>query len=284
MSSAHSASLRSADESCHTRPVDAPATWQENCFIMGFDEERDLCIYFHVGRLSDHVETKAAAGRGNTIVWADSHDDAWPEVVVPFEHLRLDWHGQDIGFDLDLRSDLAAIDHAEALVKMGLPGAERDHYESVGRLLGQIELDGATTDFDGVFWRDHTWGAREYARFGTSWWWPTCIDKGRAYVGGAAVELEGRVLGYGLVADDDGVWAARQVEVRVDGAPQPGEYTGVTVEFEPDGHEPVQLRYEPRHHFCTTFAGFNVDRRWNDAFSRCTWGKHRGHGSIELGV
>jgi predicted secreted hydrolase len=284
MSSAEHLALSATDESVHLRPRDAPDTWQENCFVMGYDESRDLSVYFHVERLADRFEIKAAAGRGDAITWAHSNDDAWPEVVVPFEHLRLEWASEQVGFELELRSEIPAIDHAEALMKMGLPGAERDHYEAVGRLLGRIEIDGGSVDFDGLFWRDHTWGAREYAQFGASWWWPTCLDGGRAYVSGVAVDVGDRVLGYGLVADENGVAGATEVRVEVQGQRSPGEYTGVTVEYEPAGRDPVRLVYTPRHHLCTTFPSFNVDRQWNDAFSLCTWGDRQGYGSIELGI
>lgn len=251
---------------------------------MGYDSDSDVCVYFHVERLLDRIEIKAAAGRGGAIVWEDSHDDVWPEVVVPYEHLRLGQRGARLGFDLELRSELPAIDHAAALEQMGLPGAERDHYEVVGRMAGTVSVDGATFDIGGLFWRDHTWGAREYHEFGTSWWWPTCLDNGCAYVGGVAVEVGDRALGYGLVADEDGVGIASEVSVEVEGQATPGGYTGTTVRFTPGGREPVELRSTTHHHLCTTFPGFGVERRWNDAFSACEWGDRRGFGSVELGA
>jgi len=283
MSSASTGRLTAADESLHARPVNAPDTWQENCFVMGYDAERDLCVYFHVERLTRGVEVKAAIAQDGKIRWADAHDDAWLDIRVPYEHLRLDWKGEGLGFDLDLHAELPAIDHGAALDQMGLPGAERDHYEAVGRLSGTLAVDGATTPFDGVFWRDHTWGAREYVKFGASWWWPTALDGGRAYASGVAVEFGDQVLGYGLVADEDGVGVASEVSVQVQGETRVGAYTGVEVSYIPHGREPVTLKYTPKHHLCTTFPGFGVDREWNDAFSSCTWGGRSGYGSIELG-
>ena len=275
--------LTAADESLHARPADAPSTWQENCFVMGYDEARDLCVYFHVERHSDRVDVKAAVARDGDVRWVDTHDDVWPDVVIPYEHLRLDWAGEGLGIDLELRSELSAIDHGAALDAMGLPGAERDHYEAVGLLSGTVSVEGGSTPFDGVFWRDHTWGAREYANFGASWWWPTAIDGGRVYVSGVAVELGDRIVGYGLVADEDGVGVAAEVSVDVEGEPQVGKYTAVNVSYEPQGREPVELRYDVKHHLCTTFPGFNVDRKWNDAYSSVRWGAHSGYGSMELG-
>jgi predicted secreted hydrolase len=275
--------LTAADESLHPRPSNAPETWQENCFIMGYDEVRDLCVYLHVEHHRDRVDVKAAVAKDGDARWVDADDDVWPDVVTPYEHLRVDWSGGGLSLDLELRSELPPIDHGAALDAMGLPGAERDHYEAVGRLTGTVSVDGAATLFDGVFWRDHTWGAREYANFGTSWWWPTALDGGRAYVSGVAVELGDRVVGYGLVADDDGLGIAAQVSVDVEGESEPGKYTAVSVSYEPEGRDPVHLRYVPKHHLCTTYPGFNVDRRWNDAFSSVTWGSRAGFGSMELG-
>ncbi|KUH87738.1 MULTISPECIES: hypothetical protein [unclassified Mycobacterium] len=277
--------LSAEAESVHLRPDGAPDNWQENCTLMGYDADRDVSIYFHVARLIDRVEIKAAAGRGDAINWVDSNDDVWPEIVTPYEHLRLDWSGQQIGFNLELRSEIAAIDHAAAMISLGLPGVEHDHYEAVGRLIGSVHIDGGLVDFDGVFWRDHTWGAREYDLFGTSWWWPTCIDNGGAYAGGVAVEVGDSVLGYGLVADEHGVSAAGKVDVNVKGGQvSPGSYTAVSVEYEPEGREPVRLDYATRHHLCSTFPSFNADRQWNDAYSLCKWGDRQGYGSIELSV
>ena len=136
----------------------------------------------------------------------------------------------------------------------------------------------------GLFVRDHTWGAREYRKFGDSWWWPTCLDDGRAYVGGVCVELGERTLGYGLVADEDGVAAATDIGVEVDGVIAPGGYAGTTIRFTPAGREQVVLRSRTRRHFTTTFPGFGVERRWNEAYSICEWDGRRGFGSVELGT
>lgn len=281
--SSMSGRLTAADESLHARPAGAPSTWQENCFVMGYDEERDLCVYLHVEHHQDRVDVKAAVAKDGDVRWVDTHDDVWPDVITPYEHLRIDWSGEGLGLDLELHSDLPAIDHGAALDAMGLPGAERDHYEAVGRLSGTVSVDGGQTPFNGVFWRDHTWGAREYAKFGASWWWPTAIDGGHAYVSGVAVELGDQIVGYGLVADEDGLGIAAAVAVDVEGDTQVGRYTAVNVSYEPEGREPVHLRYETKHHLCTTFPGFNVDRQWNDAFSSVTWGSRSGYGSMELG-
>ncbi len=275
--------LSAADDEPHARHEGAPDTWQENCFLLARDDDNDACVYLHVERLSHGTEIKAAVDIAGSTTWAEAGDDWWYDVVVPFEDTRWQWRGGGLAVDLRLRSHLPAVDHAEVLVALGLPGAERDHYEAVGRVEGRITVAGSDLDVAGTFVRDHTWGAREYQRFGASWWWPTCFDGGDAYAGGVAVELGDRTVGYGLVADAAGVAAATDVSLEVDGAAAPGGYTGTTIRYSPAGREPVVLTSVTQRHLCTTFPGFGPDRQWNDAYSQCRWGDRSGFGSRELG-
>lgn len=275
--------LTPADDGVHARPDGAPEAWQENCFLLARDEARDVCVYLHVERLVDRVEVKAAVDVGGRTTWHDAHDDWWYEVDAPFERTRWCWRGGPLALDLEVAAHLPPVDHAAVLATLGLPGAERDHYEAVGRATGRVSVDGDEVTLDALFVRDHTWGVREYQRFGPSWWWPTCFDGGDAYAGGVAVQLGDRTVGYGLVADADGVAAAAEVAVEVEGHAEPFGYTGTTVRFAPEGRPPVVVTSTTRRHLCTTFPGFGPDRRWNDAYSVCRWGDRTGFGSRELG-
>lgn len=275
--------LSGADDGVHERPAGAPDRWQENCFLLGRDPERDVCVYLHVERLADRVEVKAAVDVAGTTTWHDADDDWWYEVDAPFERTRWSWKGGPLALDLSLRATLPAVDHAAALAVLGLPGAERDHYEAVGRFEGRVEVGGADLPVAGTYVRDHTWGVREYQRFGPSWWWPTCLDDGAAYAGGVAVDLDGTILGYGLVADDDGVAVGADVAVEVDGRAEPGGYRGTTIRYTPSGRAPVELTSRTDRHLTTTFPAFGPDRRWNEAYSTCRWGDRTGFGTRELG-
>jgi hypothetical protein len=275
--------LTPADDEPHERPAGAPSTWQENCFLLARDDERDACVYLHVERHREVVEVKAAIDVAGSTTWHESTDDWWYEVEAPYERTRCRWRGGGLALDLELRAHLPAVDHHEVLQALGLAGAERDHYEVAGRCAGRIEVDGAELAIDGLFVRDHTWGVREYHQFGASWWWPTCFDGGDAYAGGVAVDLGDRVVGYGLVADADGLAAATDVSVEVAGAAEPGGYTGTTIRYTPEGRGPVELTSTTRRHLTTTFPGFGVDRRWNEAYSTCRWDERHGFGTRELG-
>jgi hypothetical protein len=275
--------LTAADDGVHARPAGGPDSWQENCFLLARDEAAGVCLYLHVERLAGGVEIKAAVDAAGTTIWDESRDDWWYEVAVPFERSRWAWRGDRIAMDLALISTLPAVDHAAVLAELGLPGAERDHYEAVGRLTGRVTVDGGDLTVEGLFVRDHTWGTREYQRFGASWWGPTCFDGGAAYAGGVAVELGDRVVGYGLVADDDGVASAAAVALELDGEPEPGGYRGTTIRYQPADREAVELVSTTHRHLCTTFPGFGADRRWNEAYSSCRWGDRSGFGTRELG-
>jgi hypothetical protein len=275
--------LTGGDDGTHARPADAPPSWQENCFLLARDDERDVCAYLHVERLADRVEVKAAVDVAGTTTWHEQAGDWWYDVDWPFERTRWAWRGGPLQLDLELSSHLEPVDHAAALAALGLPGAERDHYECVGRAVGTVAVDGDAISVDALFVRDHTWGAREYQRFGPSWWWPTCFDGGDAYAGGVAVELDGRVVGYGLVADGDGVAVGTDVAVEVEGVAEPAGYTATTIRFTPDGRAPVALTSATLRHLTTTFPAFGPDRRWNEAYSACRWGDRTGFGVRELG-
>lgn len=275
--------LTAADDGLHERPAGAPETWQENCFLLARDDELDVCIYLHVERLHDRVELKAALDVGGETTWAEAKDEWWYDVVVPFEHVRWGWRGAGVALDLDLRAHLAPVDHADALAMLGLAGAERDHYEVVGRCEGRVAAGDASLDVAGLFVRDHTWGAREYHRFGASWWWPTCFDGGDAYAGGVAVQLDDRTVGYGIVADEDGIAAGIDVRLEVEGTAAAGGYSGTTIRYTPGDRAPVTLASTTQRHLCTTFPGFGVERQWNDAYSTCAWDGRVGFGSRELG-
>jgi len=275
--------LTTADDGVHPRPAGASDRWQENCFILGRDDDRDVCIYVHVERLLDRVEVKAALDIGGVTTWCDTHDDWWYEIGTAFEQLRVSWKGGPLALDLSLSSHLAPIDHARALDELGLPGAERDHYEAVGRFAGTVSVDGDSRSVSGLFVRDHTWGERRYDMFGSSWWWPTCFDGGDAYAGGVAVEFDDRIVGYGLVADGHGVSVATDVSVSVDGVAEPLGYAGTQVRFSPSDRPPVELISRTLRHLSTTFPAFGPDRRWNEAYSHCTWGSRTGFGSREIG-
>jgi hypothetical protein len=275
--------LTPADDGRHERPPGAPDSWQENCFLLARDDALDACVYLHLERLAGGAELKAAVDVGGVTTWVDAHDDWWYDVETAFERTRWAWRGGAIELDLVASSTLGAVDHAEVLATLGLPGAERDHYEAVGRISGRVSVDGADLSIDGLFVRDHTWGAREYHRFGASWWWPTCFDGGQAYASGVAVDLGDRTVGYGLVADAGGVAASATVSLAVTGSAEPGGYTGTTIAYEPEGRAPVELTSVTHRHLCTTFPGFGADRRWNEAYSTCRWGDRTGFGTRELG-
>lgn len=275
--------LTGSDESVHPRPADAPPTWQENCFVLGHDQEGDTSVYVHVERMHDRVEVKAAVGYDDEVVWFEAHDDWWPDVETPFESLRLRWAGGPLAFDLRLSSHLPPADHAAALERLGLPGAERDHYEAVGRFEGAVSVHGSRRTTNGLFVRDHTWGNREYHQFGASWWFPTCFDGGDAYVGGVAVDLGGRSVGYGIVADDAGLAVGTDVAISVSGSSEPFGYEATSISFTPEGREPVVTTSTTNRHLCTTFPAFGADRRWNEAYSVCRWEGRVGFGTRELG-
>ena len=153
--------LSPADDGLHERPTDAPDSWQENCFLLARDDERDLCAYLHVERLHDHVEVKAAVDVAGTTTWHDTHDDWWYEVAVPFERSAVALGRRrrrprprssppTCRPSTTLRSSPPSAWPAPSATTTRPSGAAR----------GTVTVDGDDVGFDGLFVRDHTWGMR----------------------------------------------------------------------------------------------------------------------------
>ena len=292
--------LTATDELPHRPPEPLPDRWQENYFVLGLDEEqapRSPCTWNGspaqgsgggegstsrsattvVSSTSVHpIERSARRGRDHVSRWS-SPSSRW--------RLRHDGSGRTgrgpqgfvghgagpvarLGIDVVLASPLGAIDHADMLRRLALPGTERDHYEACGtwegRLVaGERDVDGrgsscATT-------RGGSGSTRSSRRPGGTRRASTTARATSVARSSATATGSG---GYAIVADADGIDATTDVAVRVEGGrEEPCGYpaTVLTAQFPLRGEMTIaaQTAVHLPHHF----PGF-ADRYYcNDALS-----------------
>jgi hypothetical protein len=307
--------LTPADEHPHPTPTPFPAGWQENYFVLAWDDAQRVGFAVHLERFPDRgtVEVKVDVFAGDDVVSGSGHFtlqpgiDAGPVAVSvdePYRRWRLrlaarggagrghlgfvgqpplalDGEGAELAVDVVLESPLGAVDHGEVLKRLALPGTERDHYETSGTWTGSVVVGDRRLVGRGAFVRDHTWGVRGYTAFDAAWWYPSVFDAGEAYIGGALVGYGDRWGGYAIVADRAGVDATTDVRLTADGALAPAGYTGTRMVARFAERE-VTVTSTTRAHMPHLFPGF-ADRYYtNDAFSALEWDGRPGFGIREL--
>jgi len=308
-----STTLRDADEHPHSAPEPLPDRWQENYFVLGFDDDQRAAFALHLERFpaSGLAEIKADVALGETVVSSTSRHPLTEDlsagattidVVEPFREWRLRHDGTGragrgpfgfvghgdgpigaLGIDVTLSSPLGGIDHAAVLAELAMPGTEREHYETCGTWTGRLRAGEHEVTARGLFVRDHTWGPRAYSQLSGAWWYPSCLEAGARYLGGALVRYGDHVSGYAIVADADGHEATTEVALEiVAGIEAPVRYdtTVVTARFATRGE--LRVKGSSRLHLPHYFPGF-ADRYFtNDAFCALACGADLGFGVREL--
>lgn len=185
------AGLDPAVERAH--PVAADPGWSENLCFTGWDAEREIGLWLHMGRtpydpeLWHEILTLHLPG-GRTLV-AKNFSRSTDPAAAAGDLLRLrctePFHGWSVEFDGPARqvSDdvLAAgplADGPDQLLRVALEwrsdvpvwqfGAgdwAKTHYQQLGTYAGTVEIDGTTTPLCMRGWRDHSAGPRDLRPF-----------------------------------------------------------------------------------------------------------------------
>lgn len=293
--------LTEADEFPHAAPADRPG-WQENCFLMGWDDDAHAGFYLHVERLpsAGHQELKVMALADGRVAWALSTlplDDGFAGVQVrrPFEALRLDsrvtgrerdgehfiaLRGGDlvkVGIELDLDALSAPVDWNALLEGMGVPGTERDHYEQGLRWRGDVTIGDTTVTASGLAVRDHTWGVRSYDGFERAWWTPLCFDDG-TYLTGVSLDVGGESVGGSILARPGEAPSLLQGHaVSATPVDDAGGYDSAVVNA---GGCVVDAAV--RVHLPVPYPGFGLPFLSSEAFCQLSWEGRTGFGTVEL--
>ncbi len=303
--------LTPADELPHPPPQPLPDRWQENYFLLGWDEQSRAGLYLHLARLpvAGTIDVKAAALLGGTVAAAATELPLGPglggpgvDVVVeePFRRWRLGValagstqrgpngmlstadDGVSLGFDVQIESTLPPIDWREALATLGAPGTERDHYEVACTWSGEVRVGSERIDASGLMIRDHTWGPRSYDEFRRAWWTACCFDEARVYFTGVSVDTGERWTGVSILVEEgaDPVLIPDHRVVLGDASATTGYDTSV-IEASAAGHS-VSIAASTVAHLPIEYPEMSEGFTLNDAFSTLEMGTHRGFGSVEL--
>lgn len=285
--------------------------WQENCFLVGWDDEHRFGFYVHVERFADtgQAEVKTVVfGPAGIASVSESHrfgglfDLPGFElaVVEPFSELRLrldvKGHGGDtgwlappgpgavpIGVDAVLRNTLPPFDWRRGFEQFGIPGVEGSHYEVGGTWTGEIVVGSDVVAGSGLFVRDHSWGPRDLRDFSIAWWTPMVFDGGSAMISGISFLHRGHWKGITLVGDGGAVEAVPHHQVDPAGSATPRGYGGATVLAARDsGEDTIRVSATARVHAPVEYPGFGPGYYMNDALCRCEWEHRQGFGLVEL--
>jgi hypothetical protein len=308
------------DEFLHLPGIEMPERWQENMMFYGWDAENAIGFYFHVQRIPHRsfTEVKAvvcqpAGGASGRQVVPMPPDSIHEGLVIeePFRRARLSFDGLgelldgpvalptlsesgSVPFAIDLRlSGLAGpADWCEPLSRMS--STETTHYQVAGSFEGRLGYGERSFDSSGLFWRDHTWGVRNYTpqeheisdgRGGlhSSWFTPLVFDEGRTLVNGLWIRLmDGREQQFVVLSEGEATSYFDEFAVEVlDGAQQIGRYRTVRITGG-DQRTPIDCRLEVARHLPIWLPDHGEHTVLNEAFGAASWGSRTGWGSAEL--
>ncbi|MDT5100440.1 MAG: hypothetical protein QOC76_4177 [Mycobacterium sp.] len=174
---------------------DIPA-WTENLLFTPYDPVNDVGMWLHLGTVADKWEMwedrvliALPQDQGVLSMWA--YHRTIPErrpaganlefhCEEPFRKWRITFDGfclrssyeqmrtapladgpkSHVRMDLNVECVTPVWDAATAGEGMAEQSWAREHYEQLTRVTGQLVVDGVSTDFNGVGWRDHSRGPR----------------------------------------------------------------------------------------------------------------------------
>jgi hypothetical protein len=170
--------------------------WTENLLFTPYDPVADIGMWLHLGTVADRWEMwedrvliALPADQGVLSMWA--YHRTVPErqpaganlefhCEQPFQKWRITFDGFCVRSTYEEMRTGPLTDGAKSHVRLDLvvecvtpvwdaatagPGMSeqswaREHYEQLTRVTGQVTVDGAAVDFNGIGWRDHSRGPR----------------------------------------------------------------------------------------------------------------------------
>lgn len=308
------------DESLHTPGTEMPERWQENMMVYGWDLEHAIGFFFHVQRIPHRgfTEVKAVVcepgggASGRTVVPMPA-DSMYEGLVIeqPFGRARLSVSPMGTALDspaaLPALSESGSVPFSIDLVLDGRAGpadwfeplsamaaTESNHYQVAGSFEGTLSHGERTVAAAGLFWRDHTWGLRNYTpeeydvsdgRGGlhSSWFTPAVFDDGRTFINGLWIRMmDGREQQFLVVSEGErtSYFPDYAVEV-VSGTQEVCRYDAVRITGG-DAQTPVDVHLDVARHLPMWLPEHGPSSVLSEALGAATWGLRTGWGSAEL--
>jgi hypothetical protein len=308
------------DESLHSPGSEMPERWQENMMFYGWDADHAIGFYFHVQRIPYRSFTEVK------VVVCQPHDGVSGRAVVPmpdasmydglvidepFRRTRLSFAGSGDTLrgpaSLATVSDAGSIPYSIDLTFTGLAGpadwyeplskmssTETTHYQVAGTFEGTLGYGDHSIGASGMFWRDHTWGIRNYTpeeheisdgRGGlhSSWFTPLVFDEGHTLVNGLWIRLmDGREQQFVVLSEGASTSYFDEFAVEViEGTQEIGAYRSVRITGG-DQQSPIDCRLDVARHLPIWLPDHGPHTVLNEGFGTVTWGSKTGWGSAEL--
>ena len=211
--------------------------------------------------VEDRTDTSFSAGAGLCSYTYDG-DHHWTVRTGDVE-LRLTMHDGHPGFGYWPAS---LADHAAP-----------NHIEATGRVTGTVTAFGATHEFGGTAWRDHSWGKRNWRGFRAHRYYAALFDDGFSFFGVTMVDAGGGHTRIGTLIRDDTVESTQDFDVVAHVGEDGVSNCGGRVTLRVDG-EPMVLDFEP---FARAVVSVHQDCVISDALCRVTLGDRVGVGISE---
>lgn len=308
------------DESIHAPGTEMPERWQENMMVYGWDLEHEIGFFFHVQRIPERrfTELKVVVCTPDTAV-SGRQVVPMPETVMyeglvmeePFRKTSLSFDGLGVahdsafalpalsesggvpyGFELALEGKAGPADWFEPLSKMA--STESTHYQVAGSFEGTLRHGDSSVDASGLYWRDHTWGLRNYdpqtydvsdgkGGLHSSWFTPVVFDEGRTMLNGLWIKTtEGAEQQFCVLSEGERTSYFDRFAVEVtEGAQEICAYDAVRITGGDDETQ-VDCRLDVLRHLPMYLPDHGPSANLSEAFGAASWGSRTGWGSAEL--
>ena len=318
--------LTEQDEFIHPTGTDTPERWQENMMVEAWDLDHSIGFWFHIQRVPaiSFCELKYAVfginkGASGLAKVPLATDQMYPglSIVKPFELAQLKFQGKGvptvadadlpclsasgsipIGIDVALKGLAGPIDWHIPLSTL-MNSIEGDHYEMAGTWEGKLQLGDETINGSGLFFRDHTWGNRNYTPktdnkatagrggFDWAWWTPVVLDEGRTFFNGLHVmSTSGHKPAFSTLTEggDTILMPMHSVAVTAGKDLEICRYQGVSINGGTADNPIVGMNMKINRHLPMYLPAHGPDFVQSDGFGPVTWGDRRGWGSAQLSL
>lgn len=216
------------DEGPH--PVGAQGLWQESVVLVWWDRARGVGGFHRIGHEPNRDDGPHCTLWNN--LWAPgrmykrtatiplrdsdrSNGFNCGDDTCRFEYRdHAIWRIRDQGIDAELHVHDSHTP-VDIYPKKGTLGEDiaPNHMEVGGRVSGHLQIDGQRYEVDGLAFRDHGWGMRDWSAFISHRWIAGSFEDGSMLLALTFHGVDDRLVGFGCVIRNGELTYARQVDV-----------------------------------------------------------------------